>query len=415
MREIIRKSAEYLVSRFEKDRSYGFIDTKFDIISGRDFDGSDPEFCRRDWIYGWIQGRGLESLADHAGYFRRLGENDLADRLTDMAGRVLDKMELIRAANGGRLAFAMTPDGKNRFGENTPQGNFTDLFYSKGLFAAAGITGNRQARSEAEKLFRLVTDDIAANRFRTDQHGFDPKNPVAFVPGKFPQGPRMIALYGFARFAAAEMGDFYLDTAADFIRYIFEYHINRGKYRDLADFDFVESVDSDGNAWDDGGRILCDPGHALEFAGLAAKCLLEMQKQGRHSDLVAGSGRILPELFRHTFDLGFQNAGGIIKSFDLVSRRAVNSDMPWWSLPETIRAGVEIMALYPGYSDGIAARVDAAGKSFRKFLDCGCHGFACQTRNSQGEAVRVIPAVPDADPGYHTNLSLIDALSLHTF
>ena len=36
--------------------------------------------------------------------------------------------------------------------------------------------------------------------------------------------------------------------------------------------------------------------------------------------------------------------------------------------------------------------------------------MAVQTRNSKGEAVAVIPATPDADPGYHTNLALIDAL-----
>ena len=36
------------------------------------------------------------------------------------------------------------------------------------------------------------------------------------------------------------------------------------------------------------------------------------------------------------------------------------------------------------------------------------NGFCCQTRNSLGEISKVIPAVPDADPGYHTNLCLMD-------
>ena len=36
--------------------------------------------------------------------------------------------------------------------------------------------------------------------------------------------------------------------------------------------------------------------------------------------------------------------------------------------------------------------------------------MAVQTRDAAGEVVSVIPATPDVDPGYHTNLSLIDAL-----
>ena len=46
------------------------------------------------------------------------------------------------------------------------------------------------------------------------------------------------------------------------------------------------------------------------------------------------------------------------------------------------------------------------------FIAAGTHGFACQTRNAAGMPVKVIPAVPDADPGYHTNCSVIDVIKL---
>ena len=62
--KILRSSIEVILSRFERDRkNYPFIDTKFHIVSGRDYDDSDEPFRRRDCIYAWIQGRGLESLA----------------------------------------------------------------------------------------------------------------------------------------------------------------------------------------------------------------------------------------------------------------------------------------------------------------------------------------------------------------
>ena len=264
----------------------------------------------------------------------------------------------------------------------------------------------------AEKLFRFVLSDIVTHRFRTDQHGFDAKNPVRFVPGKFPQGQRMITLYGLADWAIAQPEvPFWMNTAAEFIDYIFKYHVNLGQYDYLEKFDFIEAIDQNFQPWRDGSAIMCDPGHALEFIGLATKCLLVMCTQKIHSALIERSGAILPELFRHIFRLGFNPiSGGIVKSFELYSRRPINSDMPWWNLPEAIRAGRALMALYPDRSDGIESLIEMAFQAFTNgYLQP--NGFACQTRDVSGKIIDTIPAVPDADPGYHTNLSLIDALS----
>ena len=414
LEKIIRDSASYMLERFERDADYPFIDTKFNIATGLDFGPGDEDFRRRDFIYGWIQGRGLESLAEHVAYFRAEGEAGLAGRLTRMLETVTDAMETLRRANGGRIAFAMTPEGRPRFPGVGGYGNYSDLFYGKGLFAAASLLGRKDLAAEAEKLFRFVVSDIAADRFRSDQHGFDPKNPVGFVPGKFAQGPRMIALYGLARFGEAMPDGPYLDTAAEFIRHILRHHAVLTPTAELRKFDFVEAIGGDGNVWRDGEKVLCDPGHALEFVGLAGKCLLLMRRLGKHVALIEECKAVLPELFRHVFDLGFQpEACGIVKSFDLVSRRPVNTDMPWWSLPETIRAGAEMIALYPERTAGIGERVAAAQRAFLDgFIAAGTHGFACQTRDASGRPVEVIPAVPDADPGYHTNLSLIDFLRL---
>jgi hypothetical protein len=38
--------------------------------------------------------------------------------------------------------------------------------------------------------------------------------------------------------------------------------------------------------------------------------------------------------------------------------------------------------------------------------------MAYQTRNRDGQPVDVIPATADADPGYHTGLSLLDAIDV---
>ena len=65
------------------------------------------------------------------------------------------------------------------------------------------------------------------------------------------------------------------------------------------------------------------------------------------------------------------------------------------------------------YWNFIPERMKLAERAFMTgFIAAGTHGFACQTRNAAGMPVKVIPAVPDADPGYHTNCSLIDVIKL---
>ena len=48
VRRIINDSIIYILERFEASQgSYDFVDTKFDIVSGRNFDDSDEPFRRK--------------------------------------------------------------------------------------------------------------------------------------------------------------------------------------------------------------------------------------------------------------------------------------------------------------------------------------------------------------------------------
>ena len=178
-------------------------------------------------------------------------------------------------------------------------------------------------------------------------------------------------------------------------------------------FDFIENLNIDNRPYaESDGAIYSDPGHALELVGLAGKLLLVLEKNHRLSPELKREAAILPEVFCHVFDYGFnQTAGGIAKLYDLKHRRTVNSDMPWWNLPETFRAGVEMNRLYPEirFAD-VRSRAEKAFAAIAKFS--ARHGFCVQPRNETGKVIPVIPAVPDIDPGYHTNLSLLDAAQL---
>ena len=459
---IIERSIRLILDRFEREgASYPFVNTKFDIVSNRDFDETDEPFRRKECIYSWIQGRGLESLAKHIEYLEKRPSSSvqgdanasLSSRLRRMLETVAGKMEELRKVNSGRLPFAMRLDGSSFFEQAPSDANFSDLFYAKGLFAAGRVLGNETWLREGRELFLRVLEAIRNRRFRTDQQSFDPKNQVAFVPGKHPQGPRMIALGGIADFLQAYPEEpLWLDTASEFIRFILDNHVSqggdaqlkridfieshktrpplwgdsssvfianwlnrlamKGAISQLQKYDFIESLDDDLMPWKDDNTLFCDPGHALEFTGLAGKCLLVLKRQGRGQALIDEAGRVLPQLFCHVFDYGFNwKAGGIVKGFDLVSRCPVNSDMPWWSLPETTRAGLELAALYPEVAGPLSQRAGMAFQAFTQgFLQD--NGFGCQTRSAEGDIIQVIPAVSDADPGYHTNLSLMDAEEL---
>ena len=97
---------------------------------------------------------------------------------------------------------------------------------------------------------------------------------------------------------------------------------------------------------DDSGAVVSDPGHALEFVGLAGTFLREAGVLCVQGPAVAGPGELvglerlrsaLPLLLETNFTNGFTGRG-ICKAFDLVSGLPTNTDMPWWSLPETSEA-----------------------------------------------------------------------------
>jgi hypothetical protein len=357
------------------------------------------------------------------------GKKQRVEALTRMTAEVFERMEQVRAANGGRIWFVFDPQGRvfdldesGRRRYFTFKGDTTngDRFYVKGMLAAAALLGRQDKLYEARQYMQTVLADTEAERAGRDRFSFDPKNKVEPVPGKLGHGARMISL-GLLALAAEVMDDaHWFDVAERYIAHILERHVNLGQWTELEPYDFVESIDAQHRPWrESDGKIMSDPGHCLEFVGLASKVLLRMRdwpgctvSQQLLLDLC---GDMLPRIFLKNFANGFARAGagGIVKAFDLVSRTPINSDMPWWSLPETMRAGAELLLLAPQEprrDEILQAIADCSNAFVRNFVNPKVHLMAYQTVNAQGKPVEVIPATPDADPGYHTGLSIIDFL-----
>ncbi|MDP6777092.1 MAG: AGE family epimerase/isomerase [Candidatus Latescibacteria bacterium] len=418
-----------MADRYDRAPDYPFIDTKLDLITGEDFPADDP-IRGRNAVYGWIQGRGLEAVAGHCRWMRQEGiAPDLLPRLERMMREVLGALREIRARNGGHLFFFMTPEGEpfaldddgspiaTALDSGSPHG-FSDLFCSKGMYAAGQYLEDEQAVDETLEYCRSVDAAILSRSFVTDQQPLDPKNPVRPKPGCHSHGPYMIQI-GTAALMASYGESGAVEMGLRLIRHELRHHANTdGRVDDLQVHDFWEAIGDDGRPYLEDGRVLCDPGHALECVGLALKFMSTEKAEdlagSNQRGEIAAAEAMMPRLLERGFENGYQDGpGGICKAFDLVSRSPTNTDMPWWSLPEAMRAAVFCVRVAESDRDRkmCLRTFGLCHNAFTEhFVRPDLHLMAYQTRSVTGDVAQVIPATADADPGYHTGLSLIDVL-----
>lgn len=427
-----------IIARYQRNTNYPYIDTKLNIITGKDFEplpNQQIDFKSKCSVFGWIQGRGLESLVGHAKWVNRssvLSSEEKIVRvesLNKMINEIFIQLEKVRKQNNGHLFFTFTPEGtffkiddagiKETFKLTEDNSLMSDLFYVKGMIEAAVFLKDINKIEEAKDFFKKILSDINDNKFKGDQVSFDPKNKVKAIPGSKGHGSRMIALGGIAVFAGHFTQEpFWFEKGCEYIQYIMNNHVNYKDQLPLEKYDFIEKITLQGAPFLEDRGYLADPGHALEFIGLACKFLIIMKQKGNltvveEETLIMAEQHFCP-LLSHCFDYGYgENGGGIIKAFDLKSRQAINDDMPWWNLPETIRACAGLIYLFPNHSLIEKVKkvlVICSNCYFNNYINHKVHLMAYQTIDKNCKPVDIIPATPDADPGYHTNLSIIDFL-----
>lgn len=423
LRRIVTTSLGAILTR--QDDAYGWLDTKIDLRTGRDAPSDDP-LRGRGAVYGWVQGRGLESLARHEAWLASQADDPEAAQLRTATrarlARLVEHTESVRRRHG-RLAFLMDTRGfpmridAGKLRADTAEAGtstLTDLFYVKGLVEAAACLGRDGLMSEAIALGDRVLDDIRADRLRSDQQAFDARNPVGDVAGRRTHAPRMLGLAAATRLLQLT-GDKRFDAAASaFMIHLLDRHVAERGEGTLRAGDFWEFITPGGAPYRAGGVLWSDPGHAIEAAGFALRHLRVVSGE-RGSPPPSSVARWTAVALRN-FANGFSEQGrGICKAFDLVSRRAVNPQMPWWSLPEAMRAAAEALA-WPQEGrvrESLWAMFRGAeGALLNGYIREELSLMATQCLEPDGTIADAIPAVPDADPGYHTNLCLIDVMDL---
>ena len=273
---------------------------------------------------------------------------------------------------------------------------------------------------DAKQYCKKVLDCILSGKFVSDQQALDPQNPCVHDPAKRMQGPYMIAIGMANLLLHAEPNLENVQTGLELIKYLIDNHTNfDGHWPELDNNAFVEFIDSEGKPFRINNAIILDPGHAMEFVGLALKFF----------DLVLSSRVVLPEqaayvakmtpylimLFQKVFERGFMPAGGFCKSFDLLTCRPINTDMPWWSLPETMRAGAYCVKSSTDKKQqefAFSVLRECYNSLLTNYIVSNQYRTVIQTRAEDGSISKSIPATADMDPGYHTGLSLIDCVDI---
>lgn len=362
-----------------------FLNTKQNSITLADY-GPEDGLRGPDYLYGWIQGRGLESLVTHAEFFAH-EDPDLANAL-DAAGRTLYAALGALHEKHGHAYFCydanLQPIYTAADGTVRPQGDAGDIFTYSDAFACKGLLAAAVRYAPADVPHRLaalakVIEAIDDNCFLMAENG--PLDDAALAAQHADLGPRMILLGAAGLLARLNLRE-HAGFADRFIAHIIDRHFDSasGLLRNVP------------------GEDACNVGHGIEFAGFA----LEYLRADADPALLATLERILVASFRSAF-----TGPGIRLSVSAATLQPTSPYCPWWSLPETVRTAA-LLHERTGSAEVLDVWRDASAAFFANFWR-GKPALAYQTMTADGP-VDFVPATPDLDPGYHTGLSLLAAI-----
>jgi len=400
-----------LLARHRRHPAWPYVDTKFNPNTGEDLP---PRAF--GVVYTWFLGRGSEALDEHLRVLDGLDALAPDERIAlrrlfaawiaNMTGTIITLADRY----GDRIPFRVNRDLRAVLADGTPAEVDTtrtgagDLFCAKGLMSSADPAVQRRGLELFHRCARLV-----------DEQRVDMEQTTA-SPGGRSHGMFMLfqgAATCFARKAIDPAARHEaINTAARFLALALDVHY------DPATAIFSEYVDAESGQR---GTVL-DPGHANELVGLGL-CMLEAFEQAppalqeKHGVLLGRARRELPRLLIKSMELGYNRRHpGLFKTVDNRTGVPIDTGMPWWNLPETMRAAVRAAAvaeteeIRQGCLEAFRLCHNAY---FTQYLNRANMLFPYQTLDgATGHVVDTVPAVPEGDPLYHANTAFLDMLDV---
>lgn len=360
-----------------------FLNTKVNSLTLADY-GDEDGVRGPAYLYGWIQGRGLEAVATHAKFFET--EDPTMAAALDKTGRTLYQALRRLQRRDGHAYFCydrnLNPVYVDLDGALHPQDTadaiftYSDAFFAKGLIAGAARYAPADLPGHLAYLAQIV-DAIEQRRFQMDERRCLSPRAALDEPEDF--GPRMILLGAAGLLHRLRLGE-HANFADSFIPHVLERHF------DLKS-GLLQNVP---------GADTCNVGHAIEFVGFALDHL-----QGNADPALVQK---LQKVLVSSFTRGFVGPG-LCLSVSITTGESLSRYCPWWSLPETIRSAA---LCFEVTGDGDVLRIwKQADDAFFTHYWRGALAYQTLTREAP---VDFVPATPDLDPGYHTGLSLLAAI-----
>ncbi|MCG3178038.1 MAG: hypothetical protein BIFFINMI_00361 [Phycisphaerae bacterium] len=407
----IEPGVRLIVLRDAKNANWPYVDTKFNPGLGADLA---PESYHI--VHSWFLGRGSQALDGHLPWLDKLEGLDGVERSEagSVFGRLVATMteaiEVMMARNNGRCPFRTNlrlkeiDEAGREIESDTKQAGAGDLFCAKGLIAS----GRKPMIELGVKALLDAAAKIRAGSYGHDQFKEQPK--------ELGHGPKMLFQDAvsllYAKSDDARLRGQIADVATEFLAFVLDKHC------DPQTGVFSEYIDYKTHAR---GTQL-DPGHCNEFVGLGLGAIATVEAgqpapdAGRRK-LLARAKAEMPRLLIRSTRFGYNPAHpGMYKLLDTATGKPINPEMPWWNLPETLRAVVRCLQV----SDDGATRAELLelyrlchNAYFANYLNRGNMLFPFQTISGlTGKVIDVAPAVPEGDPLYHTNLAMLETLEV---
>jgi len=403
-------SLKFFLKRHYKQQDFPFLDTKFNPNTGKDLPTSHYET-----LYTFCLGRSAEACHQHLEILDQIKglEDNEKEEVRKMLKSILknttDALLEILEKNSGRCPFCVTREYKPIDLNGKLISLNDDIFSASDIFCAKGllVSNDPNKHNRGKKHFLEFIEKIFSNKF-VWRYGNDglPKKQIRSL--MLPLGAFS---YLFNELSNSKEGREYVDLIFDIFQLAFERHYN------IKDGFLTDYIDSEGIA-----KFHLNPGHAIELVGLGLQAIeatreSDIKLSEDQKSLFETTEEHLSNILLEAFKLGYNHLNhGMFELVDSRTGRVLNKEMPWWNLPETIRAAVRTLSVVEKQKDKELIREILRivnNDYFIYYPNPDLYLFPFRTRNGlTGEVVDKMPTVPEADPLYHSNLSFIDTLSV---
>ena len=406
---VLETGVRLVLQRHARRADWPYIDTKFNPNTGSDLPAESYEM-----IYPWLLGRGMEALVLHLDSLDML---DLSSSEKETAREVFpqliesttDAILKILSRHKGRCpfligrSFEMNPLNGPQETPDPGRSGAGDIFCAKALLLSASPV----ARQRGVEILDRIAGHVKQGLFCLEPAKGKPRGQSQCGHMLFLAVPALIVRAGFDEHAC----DCLFRYSCQLLEIVLDRHL------DPATRIFSEYVDSRTGQRSE----YLDPGHCAELVGLGLSAIHAMEVDGtgmslERSRLFTRAKHLLPEILIGAIKAGYnEQQEGIFKAVNNRTGEIIDDDMPWWNLPEAMRAALfsaKATACQDTRRECLAIYAKCHNAYFRHYLNPDMMLFPFQTRSGKSGEVRdCAPAVPEGDPLYHSNISFLDILS----